>query len=139
MNIQMNVTGTIGSKLTLNTSYNNNSNFVVDQRIIKVQYNPSAGGFSEDEIIQDIQMGNVALPLRSNLIQGSQGLFGVRLDMKFGHLKLTSLVSMQQTRRDEIQIQNGAQVQDSRCVQMSTMKTGTSCSAITTGRNLSPP
>ncbi len=110
MNIQMNVTGSIGTKLTLSSSYNTQSNFNFDRQLIKVQYN--AAEFSEDEIIQDIQIGNVALPLRSNLIQGSQGLLGVRTDLKFGDLKVTAIASQQKTKRGQIEIKGGAQYQE---------------------------
>ncbi len=110
MNIQMNVTGSIGSKLQLSSSYNNNANFSFDRQLIKVTYN--AAEFGEDQILQNIEAGNVSLPLRSNLIQGSQGLLGVRADLKFGHLKVTALASQQKTKRDEIEIQGGAQFQE---------------------------
>ena len=107
MNIQMNVTGSIGTKLTLSSSYNTQSNFSFDRQLIKVAYN--AAEFSEDEIIQDIQIGNVALPLRSNLIQGSQGLLGVRTDLKFGDLKVTAIASQQKTKRGQIETVPGVQ------------------------------
>ncbi|MFK8055406.1 MAG: cell surface protein SprA [Saprospiraceae bacterium] len=110
MNIQMNVTGSIGSKLQLSSSYNNSANFNFDRQLIKVSYN--AAEFGEDEILQNIEAGNVSLPLRSSLIQGSQGLLGVRADLKFGRLKVTGLVSQQKTERDEIEIQGGAQFQE---------------------------
>ncbi len=110
MNIQMNVTGSIGSKLQLSSSYNNSANFSFDRQLIKVTYN--AAEFGEDEILQNIEAGNVSLPLRSSLIQGSQGLLGVRADLKFGRLKVTALASQQKTERDEIEIQGGAQFQE---------------------------
>ncbi len=110
MNIQLNVTGSIGTKLTLSSNYNTQSNFQFDNQTIKVAYN--AAEFSEDEIIQDIQFGNVSLPLRSNLIQGSTGLFGVRTDMKFGDLRVTAIGSQQKTKRGEIEIKGGAQYQE---------------------------
>ena len=110
MNINMNVTGSIGSKLQLTSSYNNNANFNFDRQLIKVTYN--AAEFGEDQILQNIEMGNVSLPLRSSLIQGSQGLLGVRADLKFGRLGLTFLASQQKTKRDEIEIKGGAQFQE---------------------------
>ena len=38
MNIQLNVTGSIGEKLTLSSTYNTQSNFSFDRQLIKVQY-----------------------------------------------------------------------------------------------------
>ena len=110
MGIQMNVTGSIGSKLKLSSSYNNQANFNFDRQLIKVTYNSAE--FGEDEIIQNVEAGNVSLPLRSNLIQGSQGLLGIRVDTKFGHLRVTGIASQQKTERDEIEIKGGAQFQE---------------------------
>ncbi|NJN32972.1 MAG: hypothetical protein HC817_00660 [Saprospiraceae bacterium] len=72
MDIQMNVTGKIGEKLNLNTSFNNKATFDFDN-IMKLNYNSNV--FSEDDIIKSIEGGNVNLPLRGSLIQGSQNLF----------------------------------------------------------------
>ena len=41
----------------------------------------------EDEILKNIELGNVSMPLNSTLIQGSQSLFGVKSEMQFGKLK----------------------------------------------------
>jgi cell surface protein SprA len=72
MDIQMNVTGKIGEKLNLNTSFNNKATFDFDN-IMKLNYNSNVWG--EDDIIKSIEGGNVNLPLRGTLIQGSQNLF----------------------------------------------------------------
>ncbi|MCB9313672.1 MAG: cell surface protein SprA [Lewinellaceae bacterium] len=109
MGIQVDVTGKIGEKLNLSTSFNNQATFSFDNRV-KLDYNGHE--FSEDDIIQKIEAGNVSLPLRSNLIQGSQALFGIKTELKFGYLRLTALASQQQSNRKELTIQGGAQVQD---------------------------
>ncbi|MBP6184965.1 MAG: cell surface protein SprA [Saprospiraceae bacterium] len=109
MGIQVDVTGKIGEKLNLSTSFNNQATFNFDNRV-KLNYNSQE--FGEDDIIQKIEAGNVSLPLRSNLIQGSQALFGLKTELKFGYLRLTALASQQQSRRKELTIQGGAQVQD---------------------------
>ncbi|MCO6486356.1 MAG: cell surface protein SprA [Saprospiraceae bacterium] len=109
MGIQVDVTGKIGEKLNLSTSFNNQATFNFDNRV-KLNYNSEE--FGEDDIIQKIEAGNVSLPLRSNLIQGSQALFGLKTEMKFGYLRLTALASQQQSRRKELTIQGGAQVSD---------------------------
>lgn len=108
MNIQMNVTGKIGEKLTLTTNYNNNATFNFDNQI-KLNYNSDL--FSEDDIIKKIEAGNVSLPLRGTLIQGAQSLFGLKTELQFGHLRLTTIVSQQQSQRENIQIQGGSQLQ----------------------------
>ncbi len=109
MGIQVDVTGKIGEKLNLSTSFNNQATFSFDNKV-KLDY--SGQEFSEDDIIQKIEAGNVSLPLRSNLIQGSQALFGIKTELKFGYLRLTALASQQQSNRKELTIQGGAQVQD---------------------------
>lgn len=109
MNINFNVTGKIGQKIDLNTAFNNRSSFDFD-RIIKLNYNSQQ--FSEDAILQKIEGGNVSLPLRGTLIQGSQNLFGVKTELKFGYLRLTALAAQQQSRRQNLRIQGGAQVQN---------------------------
>jgi len=109
MNIQMNVTGSIGEKLGLAVNYNTNATFDFDNQI-KLNYNSDL--FSEDEIIKRIDAGNVSLPLRGSLIQGAQSLFGVITELQFGHLRLTAVASQQKSQRENIQIQGGGQVQE---------------------------
>lgn len=109
MAIQMNVTGKIGEKLSLSTQYNTQSNFNFDNQI-KLNYNSDL--FSEDEILKKIEAGNVSLPLRGTLIQGAQSLFGIKTEMQFGHLRFTTVLSQQQSQRENIQLQGGSQLQE---------------------------
>jgi cell surface protein SprA len=108
MDIQMNVTGKIGEKLNLNTSFNNKATFDFDN-IMKLNYNSDV--FGEDDIIKSIEGGNVSLPLRGSLIQGSQNLFGLKTELQFGHLRITALAAQQRNRRNSVQVQGGAQFQ----------------------------
>ncbi len=110
MNINMNVTGKIGEKLTLTTNYNTNATFNFDNQI-KLDYNTDNYEGGEDNILQKIEAGNVSLPLRGNLIQGAQSLFGLKTELKFGHLRLTAIASQQKSQQENIQIEGGAQVQ----------------------------
>ena len=111
MNINMNVVGKIGEKLNLTTTYNTNANFNFDNQI-KLDYNSDNFEGGEDAILQKIEAGNVSLPLRGNLIQGGQSLFGLKTELKFGHLRLTPIVSQQRSQRENIQIEGGSQVQE---------------------------
>ncbi len=106
MNIQMNVTGQIGDKMKLGTSYNTQATFDFENQM-KLEY---AGG--EDDIIQKLEAGNVSFPLRSSLIKGSQSLFGVKTELRFGRMTLSAVASQQKSKRNEIQIQGGSQVQN---------------------------
>ncbi|GAB4253735.1 MAG: cell surface protein SprA [Vicingaceae bacterium] len=103
--IQLNVIGNIGEKLKIKTSYNTEATFDFENQM-KIEYT----GF-EDEIIQKIEAGNVSLPLNSSLITGSQTLFGVKTELKFGRLRVTSVLSQERGEKKEIEVQGGAQVQ----------------------------
>ncbi len=101
MDINMSANGKIGEKLNLNFNYNTQATFDFDNQM-KLNYDTK--GFSEDEIIQGIEAGNVSLPLRSNLIKGAQNLFGIKMDLKFGHLRTTLVASQQRSKPQRISI-----------------------------------
>ena len=109
MDIRLNVTGKIGEKLNLSTNYNTQATFDFDNQL-KLAYDSEA--FSDDDIVKKIEAGNVSLPLKGSLIQGSQSLFGIKTELQFGHLGLTLLASQQKSRRQELQIQGGSQFQE---------------------------
>lgn len=108
MDINMSAQGKIGEKLNLNFNYNTQATFDFDNQM-KINYDTK--GFSEDEIIQNVEAGNVSMPLRSNLIKGAQNLFGLKTEMKFGHLRTTFVVSQQRSKQQSIKVQGGSQVQ----------------------------
>lgn len=105
MNINMNLVGNIGDKIKLNTNYNTLANFDFDN-IMKLNYSGD-----EDQIIQKLEAGDVAMPLKSSLISGSQRLFGLKTALKFGRATITSVVSQHKTKAEEIRVQGGTQVQ----------------------------
>lgn len=109
MQIQMNVVGQIGEKLKLSTNYNTAPSFDFDRQI-KLQYD--SDNFSEDEILKKIEAGNVSLPLRSNLIKGSQSLFGLKTELQFGHLRLTAIASQSRSQQEDLTIQGGGLLQE---------------------------
>ena len=104
--IQLNLVGQIGDKLKLEISQNTEATFNF-QNQVKIGYT----GY-EDEIIQKIEAGNVTLPLNTSLIQGSQSLFGIRTDLKFGRLTVNTILSQQKGKRQEINVEGGAQMKD---------------------------
>lgn len=109
MDIRMDVTGNIGDKLKLNTNYDTKASFDFENKL-KLAYDSEK--FSEDDIIKKIEAGNVSLPLRTNLIQGSQNLFGFKTDWQFGYLRLTGLISQQKSKQEDIQTKGGGIVQE---------------------------
>lgn len=108
MDINVSAAGKIGEKLNLNFNYNTQATFDIDNQM-KLNYDTK--NFSEDEIIQGVEAGNVSLPLRSNLIKGAQNLFGFKTTMKFGHLNMTLLAAQQRSRQNSLSVQGGSQIQ----------------------------
>ena len=103
MNIQMNVIGSIGEKVRFNTAQNTQAVFNFEN-MMKLEHTGE-----EDEIIKKMELGNVNLPLRSGLIQGSQSLFGIKSEMQFGDLRVNAVVAQQRGQNQQIQVQGGAQ------------------------------
>ena len=106
MNINVNVIGKIGDKLQLGVKYNTQSGFQFDNTV-KVGY---TGG--QDDIIKSIEAGNVSLPLPTRLITGSQSLFGLKTKLQFGRLTWTTVISQQQSKKQSITLNSGAQTQN---------------------------
>ena len=101
--IQMNVTGTIGDKMELGVNYNTDAMFEFENRT-KLQY---AG--KEDEILKKVEAGDVTLPLKGTLITGSYSLFGLKTEMQFGKLTVTTVLSQQKGESSVIEVEGGAQ------------------------------
>lgn len=107
-NIDLSIAGKVGERLSINANYNTQSQFDFDQ-VIKIHYDGEK--FGEDEIVRKVEAGNVSLPLKSSLIQGSLSLFGFRTDLQFGKLKLSGIVSQQKSERKSLQVEQGSQLQ----------------------------
>ncbi|MBK0381580.1 cell surface protein SprA [Pedobacter sp. SD-b] len=101
--IQANVVGNIGEKLKINFNYNTEAQFDFENQV-KLEYTGS-----KDEIIKKIEAGIVNFPLNTTLITGSQALFGVKTQLQFGRLGITTMYSQQKSQSKEINITNGAQ------------------------------
>ena len=104
--IQLNVVGNIGTKLKLMVNYNTESTFEFENQM-KLEYTGD-----EDQIVRKIELGNVSLPLKGSLIQGSSGLFGGKIETQWGKLKNTTVFSQQKSERRNITVQGGAQTQN---------------------------
>jgi len=102
--IIMNVAGSIGDKMAMDISYNTEATFDFENQT-KLEYSGL-----EDEIIKKIEAGNVNLPLPGSLINGSQSLFGLKTELQFGKLSVTSVFSQQRGESSVINVQGGAQL-----------------------------
>ena len=105
-NMQINLVGQIGTKLKLNTSYNSQAAFDFEN-VTKLGYTGH-----EDQILQKVELGNVTMPLTTSLIQGSQTLFGVKTQWKFGKLTIDNVIASSKGKKTEINVAGKAQVQN---------------------------
>lgn len=101
--IQLNLVGNIGEALKINTAYNTEATFDFENQV-KLNY---VG--DEDQIIQKLEAGNVSLPLSGQLIQGSQSLFGLKTELRFGRLTATAIFSQEKGQRRNVAVAGGAQ------------------------------
>lgn len=104
--INMNAVGKVGEKLAVTANFANNNSFDF-QNDLKVEYT----GY-EEEIVKKIEIGNVSMPVNNTLITGAQNLFGVKTQLQFGNLFVTSVASTQRGTSETISVQGGGQRQE---------------------------
>ena len=105
-NINMDIVGQIGTKLKIGAKYNTQASFDFEN-ISKLEHTGD-----EDQILQKIALGNVALELPTSLIQGSQTLFGAKTQLKFGRATVDLIAASSKGQRNEINVSGKAQVQE---------------------------
>jgi len=101
--LQLGITGTVGDKLKINVDWDTKSEFNY-QNQVKLNYS----GY-EDEILKNVEAGNVSLQTSSQLISGGQSLFGIKSEFQFGNLELTTIASQQEGQSNTLSIDGGAQ------------------------------
>lgn len=101
--IRLGITGSIGDKLDINVDWDTQNQFEFQNRL-RLQYT----GY-EDEIIQNIEAGNVNLATPSRLIRGGQSLFGIKSEFQLGGWRLTTVASQQEGQTNSLSIEGGAQ------------------------------
>ena len=102
--IQANIAATVGDKMRFNMSYNTGATFDFDSKNLKLAYEGK-----EDEIIKNIEAGNVSMTTGSSLIHGSAALFGIKTKLQFGKLTATALVSQQNSETQTVNSRGGSQ------------------------------
>lgn len=106
MNMNINLIAKIGEKLKLNISNSTLSSFG-QQNTKKIEYSGD-----KDVIVKKVEAGNVSFPLTSTLLTGPLSLFGIKTELQFGKLRVTGVLSQQQSQRKTINVQGGAQKTD---------------------------
>ena len=109
--MQLSVLGKVGENLQLKVNYDTQAGFGFENQM-KLQWRKALankldpfGG--EDDILQNIEVGNISMPLSTSLISGAQSLFGVRADMRFGRTNVTTVFSEQRSEARNISVQGG--------------------------------
>ena len=106
--IQMSVLGKVGENLQLEANYDTQAGFGFENRM-NLGWRPRGEG-GEDNIIQNIEFGNVSMPLSTSLITGAQSLFGAKGEFKFGNTYVSTLFSQQESEARNITVEGGGVV-----------------------------
>ena len=101
--IQLNMTASVGTKMSFNLNYDTEATFDFDRNQFKLAYQGD-----EDEIIQDLEAGNVSMTTGNGLISGSQALFGIKTKLKFGKLNVTALLAKQESSSKTVSSKGGS-------------------------------
>ena len=106
---QIVVQGKVGDRVNVDLNYNSERDFDFENNI-RINYSGT-----EDEIVQKIEAGNISLSLPSTqfvTFSGqSQGLFGVKSLMKLGPVDITTIASIERTKKQKQKITSGAESQ----------------------------
>ena len=105
--IQATVQAAVGDRMKFNMTYNTDATFDFDSKNIKLAYEGK-----EDDIVKNIEAGNVSMTTGSSLIRGSTALFGIKTQLQFGKLTATALVSQQQSQTTSVNSRGGSQTTD---------------------------
>lgn len=100
--IQLNMKASIGSKMSFDLNYNTQATFDFDATQFKLAF---AG--EEDDIVQNLEAGNVSMTTGNSLISGGASLFGVKSQLKFGKLNITALLAKQESTSKTVSSKGG--------------------------------
>ncbi len=106
MNSQLQVDASIGDKLKLPINYNTLANFNFENQL-KLDYQGK-----DDEILKIFQAGNTNFASKGTLIPGAQSLFGLKTQLQFGKLFITTVLANQQSQRQTLGLAGGSSSQN---------------------------
>ncbi|WP_408024543.1 T9SS outer membrane translocon Sov/SprA [Tenacibaculum sediminilitoris] len=95
----------VGKRLKVTANYDTQSTFDF-QNVIKLEYSPT-----EDDIIRNIEAGNISMPIKNSLINGAQSLFGVKTELQFGKTYITTAFSQQNSQSKTVVAEGGATIE----------------------------
>ena len=101
--INVNLDGQIGDRLKMRFNYNTDATFDFENKI-KLDYSGE-----DDDIVKNVEAGNVSMPLTGTLIRGGTNLFGVKTDLQFGKLSVSTVFSQQKGETKVINTEGGAE------------------------------
>lgn len=102
--VQLNVQANVGSKVNFDMNYNTETSFDFDSKKLKLAYQGE-----EDEIIKNIEAGNVSMTTNNSLIRGGAALFGMKADLQFGKLRVNTLFAQQESESKTVNSKGGVQ------------------------------
>ncbi len=105
MNSQFQVDAKIGEKLKLPINYNTLANFDFENQL-KLDFRGK-----DDDIVKQFQAGNTTFESKGTLIPGAQALFGVKAQLQFGKLFVTTVLANQRSQRQTQDLQGGSAAQ----------------------------
>lgn len=111
--INASITAKLGERLSFTANYDTQSTFDF-QNLIRVEFIPpslSDVKYGEDGIIQGIEAGNIAMPIKNSLINGAQSLFGLKTKLQFGKTSVTAVFSQQNSESKSVVAEGGASIQ----------------------------
>ena len=101
--INVNLDGQVGDRLKMRFNYNTDATFDFENKI-KLDYTGE-----DDDIVKNVEAGNVSMPLTGTLIRGGTNLFGVKTDLQFGKLSVSTVFSQQKGETKVISTEGGAE------------------------------
>ncbi len=101
-NIKINLNAKIGDLIDFDINQDTKATFDFENKI-KLKYEGK-----EDDILQLFEAADISFPLQTNLIKGSQQLFGFHTKLKFGKLTVDAVLSQKETSTENLQVQGGA-------------------------------
>lgn len=105
MNSALQMDAQIGEKLKLPINYNTLANFNFENQL-KLDFKGK-----DDDIVKLFQAGNTNFASKGTLIPGAQSLFGVKAQLQFGKLFVTTVLANQQSQRQTMGLQGGTSAQ----------------------------